>query len=68
MKVPRITKEELKAKLDRGEDILIIDVRNETDYGKSNVKIPGAIRVTVDELDFRADEFDRNHEVVTYCT
>ncbi len=68
MKVPRITKEELKAKLDRGEDLLIIDVRNDKAYNRSDVKIPGAIRVPVSEIEFRADEFDRNHEVVTYCT
>ncbi|HLC18846.1 MAG TPA: rhodanese-like domain-containing protein [Thermodesulfobacteriota bacterium] len=68
MKAPRITKEELKAKLERGEDITLIDVRNDKDYAESDVRLPGAVRVPLGELEARAGEFDPEREVVAYCT
>lgn len=36
MKAPRITKEEVKAKLDGREPVTLLDVRNPVDYGNSN--------------------------------
>lgn len=68
MKVPRITKEELKRKLEAREDITLIDVRNETDYSTSEVKIPGAVRVPLEELEVRLTGFDSSREAVAYCT
>jgi rhodanese-related sulfurtransferase len=68
MKAPRISIAELKAKLEGGEDVLPLDVRNPTDYAASDVKLPGAVRMPDDELDMRSDELDRSSEVVAYCT
>lgn len=65
--VPRITRDDLKAKLDRNEDFTLLDVRAPGDYDRSDVKLPGAIRVTLDELPSRAGEFDRDKEAVAYC-
>jgi rhodanese-related sulfurtransferase len=67
MKVHRISKEDLKRKLDKGEELTIIDVRKPKDYDKSDVKLPGAIRIPLDEMDFRADELDPEMETITYC-
>lgn len=68
MPAPRITKEELKAKMDRGEGFLLLDVRNPTDYADSEVQIPGAKRIPLEDLEKRIGEFDPGKEVVAYCT
>jgi rhodanese-related sulfurtransferase len=43
--VERITKEQLKERMDRGEAPTILDVRLKYAYEHSTVKLPGAIRV-----------------------
>lgn len=68
MEAPRITREDLKLKMDKGQDIIILDVRNPTDYGNSEVKIPGSKRMPLDEIDLRLGELDKKKEVVAYCT
>lgn len=45
MPVERITKEQLKERLDRGDKPIILDVRLKYAYEHSTVKLPGAIRV-----------------------
>ncbi len=68
MKVPRITREDLLKKIDSKEDITLIDVRNDADYSSSAVKIPGALRIPLEELEARVKELNPSREAVTYCT
>lgn len=68
MKVPRLTKEELKKRIDRGDDLTILDVRNNVDYNASGEMIIGSVRIPLEELETRIDELDPDREVVTYCT
>ena len=44
--VERITKEQLKERLDRGDKPTILDVRLKYAYEHSTVKLPGSIRVS----------------------
>jgi len=48
---PRITVEELKRRLDAGEDFTIIDVRNPQAWGQSDTMMPEAIRVPLDDFE-----------------
>jgi hypothetical protein len=67
--VPRITVQELKAKMDRGEDIVILDVRLGSEYEGSKIKIKGAIRIPVFQLeDNRYKELPRDKDIIAYCT
>jgi len=66
--VPRITVQELKAKLDRGEAVVIIDNRTGRDYTDSKIKIKGAIRIPIVQLENRYSELPEDKEIVTYCT
>ena len=68
MAIERITKEELKKKMESGAPLTVIDVRNPVDYGKSKVKIKGAVRMSLDEVEARCSEFDSKIEVAAYCT
>lgn len=45
MPVPRITKEELKQRLEGGNRPILLDVRLKYPYEHSTVKLPGAVRV-----------------------
>lgn len=59
--VPRISPQELKRRLDNGDDILIIDTRSSGTYNFSH--IPGAI--------LEPDNFDNiahDQEIITYCS
>lgn len=66
--VPRITKEELKAKIEKGEDILILDVRTGASFNNSKVKIKGAMRMSPDEVDVWSKNLPKDKKVITYCT
>ena len=44
MPVPRITREDLKQRLDSGEPPVVIDARLKYPYEHSTVRLPGAIR------------------------
>ncbi len=66
--VPRITVQELKAKLDRGEGVVIIDTRTGRDYTDSKIKIKGAIRIPLVQMENRYGELPADKEIVTYCT
>ncbi|MFQ5465748.1 MAG: rhodanese-like domain-containing protein [Thermodesulfobacteriota bacterium] len=68
MDVPRITPDELKGKVERGEPITVLDVRNDTDYAASGKRIPGAVRIPVGELSSRTGELDPAMDVAAYCT
>ena len=68
MEVQKITVKELKEKLDRGEAVTILDVRNPTAWANSDVRLPGAVRIAMDDLDSMAEAFDRTKDVVAYCT
>ncbi|HAO93838.1 MAG: hypothetical protein A2X93_03205 [Deltaproteobacteria bacterium GWC2_56_8] len=68
MDAPRIKREELKSKMDSGEDLTILDVRNTTDYAASSKRLPKAIRIPLKELESRLGELDKEKEAVAYCT
>ncbi len=66
--VERITPRELMGKLDRGDNVLIIDVRSSGAYAASTVKLPGDVRIAPDEIIGRVGEIPMGAEIVTYCT
>jgi adenylyltransferase/sulfurtransferase len=59
------TVEELKARLDRGEDVFILDVRNPEEYQIS--RIPGGVLIPLPALPQRFGELDRDREMVVHC-
>lgn len=66
--VPRITVEELKAKLAKNAPVFIIDSRSPGSYDNSEIKIKGAVRIPMDEIESRLSEIPRDREIVVYCT
>jgi rhodanese-related sulfurtransferase len=63
-----INLDEAKKIMDKGEPILFIDTRNPQDWGESDVKLPGAIRIHYSELQKHLAELPHDNLIVTYCT
>lgn len=66
--VPKITAQELKAKMDRGEDILVIDSRTGNEYEGSKIKMKGAVRISIVNIEERSKDLPKDKEIVIYCT
>ncbi len=65
MPVPRISKEELKRRLEAGDGaVVLLDVRLKYPYEHSTVKLPGALRMPAEALD--ATRLPRDKEIVAY--
>jgi rhodanese-related sulfurtransferase len=65
---PRITPNELKKRMDAGEDFTVIDVRNPQAWAQSDTMMPDAIRVPLDGFERHLSQIPKNRPVVTYCT
>ncbi len=65
---PRITVEELKRRMDAGEDFTFIDSRNPQAWAESDTMMPEAIRITPDTLDENLVRIPKSRPVVAYCT
>ncbi len=64
----RITASELKQRLERGEEIVIVDLRSDLSYHIDKVKISGAIWIPPEDFEDRYREIPRGRPVVMYCT
>jgi rhodanese-related sulfurtransferase len=64
----RVTVDEVKERMDRGEQFTFVDTRNPQAWGESETKLPGAVRVPAGELEQHLDEIPRDRAVITYCT
>jgi len=62
--VPEITVRELKERLDRGEDIKVLDVREPHEYQVANI---GAPLIPLNELPERMHELNQNDEIAVHC-
>ena len=68
MEPERITVEEVNKRMDEGEDILFIDTRNPNDWGISDVKIPGALRIHISVLEHHLNQIPHDRIIILYCT
>lgn len=62
---PHITAIELKQRLDQGEDIQIVDVREAHELAIA--KMPGTIHIPLGQVVTRMSEIDPNRETVVHC-
>ncbi|HXZ19146.1 MAG TPA: molybdopterin-synthase adenylyltransferase MoeB [Candidatus Acidoferrales bacterium] len=62
--VPEITPKELKARLDRGDDLFILDVREPHEYQICQL---GGYLIPLGDLPRRVSELDSSREIVAHC-
>lgn len=60
-----VNNEELKRKLAKNENIIIVDVREEAEYAFHH--IPNAISIPMGELEDRIEELNQNDEIYVIC-
>lgn len=64
LSVPEITAHELKNRMDKGDDLYILDVREPHEYQICNLK--GHL-IPLGELPRRVHELDSSHEIIAHC-
>jgi molybdopterin/thiamine biosynthesis adenylyltransferase/rhodanese-related sulfurtransferase len=62
--IPQITPVELKRRLDAGEEVFVLDVREPHEYQIVNI---GAPLIPLGDLPNRVNELDPNREIVIHC-
>jgi rhodanese-related sulfurtransferase len=67
LRISRITPEELKGKIDSGEDVIIVDLRHALDFEAQPETIPGALHMDAAELEEAHDVIPRDREIVLFC-
>lgn len=68
LRVARISPEELRQMLDAGDPVSIVDLRHSLDVDAAPYVIPGALRLSPEELAHRHQEIPRDREIVLYCS
>lgn len=68
MEATRVTVEEVKERMDRGEQFTFVDTRNPNAWEQATTKLPGAIRVPENEVAQHVSEIPRDRAAITYCT
>jgi rhodanese-related sulfurtransferase len=64
----RITVDDLKRRMQAGEEFVFVDTRNPQAWAQSDVTLPNAIRVPADDFEKYLNKIPKDKSVVTYCT
>jgi rhodanese-related sulfurtransferase len=67
LRMAKISVDELKARLDAGEPLTVIDVRHARDLQADPDMIPGAIHIALEDIDGRYHEIPLGRDIVLYC-
>src|SRR5438128_5368552 len=68
LRIARISPEDLKQKLEAGEDVAILDLRTALDVAATPYAIPGSRWITAEALDEHLSDIPRDRELVLYCS
>jgi len=63
--VDEITPQDLKARLDRNDRPVLLDVRE--DWETKLCRLDNALHIPIEELEFRTEELDPADDIVVYC-
>ena len=66
--IARITPEEVKQRLDAGEDLLVLDLRSSFEFETEPYTIPGAFHIAFEELEENHHKVPRDREIILFCT
>ena len=68
LRIARITPKELMERLTAGDEVMIVDLRQPLDIGVLPYRIPGALRMAMEELEKRHEEIPRDRDIILYCS
>lgn len=63
--VEEVSPEEVKQRIDDGDDVRIVDIRPESEYERGH--IPGAVNIPMNRLPAEIDRHDWDGDVVVAC-
>jgi len=64
--VARIAPEELRQKLEAGEEVVVVDVRSALESESDSV--PGALRIPLEDLATRHGDIPRDRDIILFCS
>jgi membrane protein DedA with SNARE-associated domain len=68
LRVARISPTELKSMMDAGEEVFVVDLRHSLDFEADPETIPGALRLSPEEIEKDEGDFPRDRQIILYCT
>ncbi|HZV60056.1 MAG TPA: VTT domain-containing protein [Candidatus Eremiobacteraceae bacterium] len=68
LRIARITVDDLKSRIDAGEDLTIVDLRHSLDFDADPETIPGALRMDAKEIQAKSGLLPRDREIILFCT
>jgi len=68
LRIARITPEELKQRLDDGQDVIIVDLRHEIEFDAEPETISGAVRMDPADLEEAIEVIPRDREIILFCS
>jgi len=67
LRVARITPVELKQLMNSGKELIVVDLRDILDHMADPYTIPGALRISPEELEQRHQDIPRDRDVILFC-
>jgi membrane protein DedA with SNARE-associated domain len=68
LRIARISVDELKRRLDAGEEVAVVDLRHSVEFEADPETIPGALHMDASNLEQHGELLRHDQEVVLYCT
>ena len=68
IQIQRISADDLKAKMDSGQPVILLDLRNTLDRDHDRVRIPGAFHMLPDFVDSGIREIKGKSDIIVYCS
>lgn len=68
LRTARITVDELRQKVEAGENPVILDLRSRAELERDPSLIRGAVHLVLDEVEKRRHEFPHDRDIVVYCS
>lgn len=59
---------DVNAKLESGESVYVIDLRHHHDFNALPYKVPGALRVPMEDIEEHHEAIPRDRDIVVYCS
>jgi membrane protein DedA with SNARE-associated domain/rhodanese-related sulfurtransferase len=68
LRIARITPEELKRRMDAGEEVVVVDLRHALEFDAEPLSISGAVHMDPADLEEAAEAIPRDREIVLFCS
>ncbi|MEM7342944.1 MAG: rhodanese-like domain-containing protein [Chloroflexota bacterium] len=65
MEINEISPDELKARIDQGDELIVVDMRQSFEYQAGH--IPGAMHMFIQDIPTRANELPKDTDIVFQC-